>query len=144
MFILCLQCYFTEIDFRTVWQNGVEFHRKVKTLWIAPLTTLYFFSRFTQVTERDHFSQFITEGYTSYCKRKRRDKVWMLHQSMHFTSLISSKAKSVMHLAYFRFVYHLLNIRICLHFFLTWRLFFCPRFCECEQMPNPVTFFNPL
>ncbi|KAJ6717184.1 OTU DOMAIN CONTAINING PROTEIN [Salix koriyanagi] len=28
------------------------------------------------VTERDHFSQFITEGYTSYCKRKRRDKVY--------------------------------------------------------------------
>uniref|UniRef100_M1A5E1 ubiquitinyl hydrolase 1 n=1 Tax=Solanum tuberosum TaxID=4113 RepID=M1A5E1_SOLTU len=25
--------------------------------------------------ERDHFSQFITEGFTSYCKRKRRDKV---------------------------------------------------------------------
>ncbi|XP_022729512.1 uncharacterized protein LOC111284811 isoform X3 [Durio zibethinus] len=24
--------------------------------------------------ERDHFSQFITEGFTSYCKRKRRDK----------------------------------------------------------------------
>ncbi|XP_059300336.1 OVARIAN TUMOR DOMAIN-containing deubiquitinating enzyme 6-like [Lycium ferocissimum] len=26
--------------------------------------------------ERDHFSQFITEGFTSYCKRKRRDKVF--------------------------------------------------------------------
>ncbi|GFP92270.1 otu domain-containing protein 5 [Phtheirospermum japonicum] len=26
--------------------------------------------------ERDHFSQFITEGFTSYCKRKRRDKVY--------------------------------------------------------------------
>ncbi|MBA0790595.1 hypothetical protein Gohar_015233 [Gossypium harknessii] len=25
--------------------------------------------------ERYHFSQFITEGFTSYCKRKRRDKV---------------------------------------------------------------------
>jgi hypothetical protein len=28
-----------------------------------------------QEQERDHFSQFITEGFTSYCKRKRRDKV---------------------------------------------------------------------
>ncbi|KAI3994445.1 hypothetical protein MKX01_012702 [Papaver californicum] len=26
--------------------------------------------------ERDHFSQFITERFTSYCKRKRRDKVY--------------------------------------------------------------------
>ncbi|KAM0940394.1 putative ubiquitinyl hydrolase 1 [Dioscorea sansibarensis] len=26
--------------------------------------------------ERDHFSQFITEGFTSYCKRKRRDKAY--------------------------------------------------------------------
>ncbi|KAK3012711.1 hypothetical protein RJ639_009693 [Escallonia herrerae] len=26
--------------------------------------------------ERDHFSQFITEGFVSYCKRKRRDKVY--------------------------------------------------------------------
>ncbi|CAA0810705.1 OTU-like cysteine protease family protein [Striga hermonthica] len=26
--------------------------------------------------ERDHFTQFITEGFTSYCKRKRRDKVY--------------------------------------------------------------------
>ncbi|KAL3530365.1 hypothetical protein ACH5RR_009687 [Cinchona calisaya] len=26
--------------------------------------------------ERDHFSQFLTEGFTSYCKRKRRDKVY--------------------------------------------------------------------
>ncbi|XP_039012904.1 OVARIAN TUMOR DOMAIN-containing deubiquitinating enzyme 6-like isoform X1 [Hibiscus syriacus] len=26
--------------------------------------------------EMDHFSQFITEGFTSYCKRKRRDKVY--------------------------------------------------------------------
>ncbi|XP_061376242.1 OVARIAN TUMOR DOMAIN-containing deubiquitinating enzyme 6-like [Gastrolobium bilobum] len=26
--------------------------------------------------ERDHFSQYITEGFTSYCKRKRRDKVY--------------------------------------------------------------------
>ncbi|KAF3619117.1 hypothetical protein FXO38_20285 [Capsicum annuum] len=26
--------------------------------------------------ERDHFSQFITEGFKSYCKRKRRDKVY--------------------------------------------------------------------
>ncbi|GAB2274585.1 hypothetical protein Dimus_009353 [Dionaea muscipula] len=26
--------------------------------------------------ERDHFSQFITEGFASYCKRKRRDKVY--------------------------------------------------------------------
>ncbi|XP_076918530.1 OVARIAN TUMOR DOMAIN-containing deubiquitinating enzyme 6-like [Bidens hawaiensis] len=26
--------------------------------------------------ERDHFSQFITEGFTFYCKRKRRDKVY--------------------------------------------------------------------
>ncbi|KAJ0703284.1 putative ubiquitinyl hydrolase 1 [Helianthus annuus] len=26
--------------------------------------------------ESDHFSQFITEGFTSYCKRKRRDKVY--------------------------------------------------------------------
>ncbi|XP_042439498.1 OVARIAN TUMOR DOMAIN-containing deubiquitinating enzyme 6-like [Zingiber officinale] len=25
--------------------------------------------------ERDHFSQFVIEGFTSYCKRKRRDKV---------------------------------------------------------------------
>ncbi|PPD97188.1 hypothetical protein GOBAR_DD05787 [Gossypium barbadense] len=29
-----------------------------------------------QERERDHFSQFITEGFTSYCKRKRRDKVY--------------------------------------------------------------------
>lgn len=28
-----------------------------------------------QERERDHFSQFLTEGFTSYCKRKRRDKV---------------------------------------------------------------------
>ncbi|GAA0147915.1 cysteine protease [Lithospermum erythrorhizon] len=26
--------------------------------------------------ERDHFSQFVTEGFTSYCKRKRRDKIY--------------------------------------------------------------------
>ncbi|KAF5744890.1 OTU-like cysteine protease family protein [Tripterygium wilfordii] len=26
--------------------------------------------------ERDHFSQFITEGFTLYCRRKRRDKVY--------------------------------------------------------------------
>ncbi|KAL6566975.1 OVARIAN TUMOR DOMAIN-containing deubiquitinating enzyme 6 [Orobanche minor] len=26
--------------------------------------------------ERNHFSQFMTEGFTSYCKRKRRDKVY--------------------------------------------------------------------
>lgn len=26
--------------------------------------------------ERDHFSQFVTEGFTSYCKRKRIDKVY--------------------------------------------------------------------
>ncbi|RAL45988.1 hypothetical protein DM860_006142 [Cuscuta australis] len=26
--------------------------------------------------ERDHFSQFLTEGFSSYCKRKRRDKVY--------------------------------------------------------------------
>ncbi|KAL3828590.1 hypothetical protein ACJIZ3_017392 [Penstemon smallii] len=26
--------------------------------------------------ERDHFSQFMTESFTSYCKRKRRDKVY--------------------------------------------------------------------
>eukprot|EP00252_Welwitschia_mirabilis_P009594 TRINITY_DN2224_c0_g2_i1.p1 TRINITY_DN2224_c0_g2~~TRINITY_DN2224_c0_g2_i1.p1 ORF type:complete len:518 (-),score=108.09 TRINITY_DN2224_c0_g2_i1:167-1720(-) len=26
--------------------------------------------------ERDHFSQFITENFTTYCKRKRRDKVY--------------------------------------------------------------------
>ena len=35
------------------------------------LTSFYFI----QERERDHFSQFITEGFTSYCKRKRRDKV---------------------------------------------------------------------
>ena len=29
-----------------------------------------------QERERDHFSQFITEGFISYCKRKRRDKVY--------------------------------------------------------------------
>ncbi|XP_052195566.1 OVARIAN TUMOR DOMAIN-containing deubiquitinating enzyme 6 isoform X1 [Diospyros lotus] len=29
-----------------------------------------------QERERDHFSQFITEGFTSYCRRKRRDKVY--------------------------------------------------------------------
>ncbi|KAH9623537.1 hypothetical protein KSS87_014711 [Heliosperma pusillum] len=34
------------------------------------------FSFFLQERERDHFSQFITEGFTSYCKRKRRDKVY--------------------------------------------------------------------
>ncbi|XP_075521994.1 OVARIAN TUMOR DOMAIN-containing deubiquitinating enzyme 6 [Primulina tabacum] len=28
------------------------------------------------VRERDHFSQFLTESFTSYCKRKRRDKVY--------------------------------------------------------------------
>jgi len=28
-----------------------------------------------QERERDHFSQFITESFTLYCKRKRRDKV---------------------------------------------------------------------
>ncbi|KAJ7552659.1 hypothetical protein O6H91_06G063500 [Diphasiastrum complanatum] len=27
-------------------------------------------------TERDHFSQFVTESFTAYCKRKRRDKVY--------------------------------------------------------------------
>ncbi|KAJ7529941.1 hypothetical protein O6H91_15G072000 [Diphasiastrum complanatum] len=27
-------------------------------------------------TERDHFSQFVTESFTTYCKRKRRDKVY--------------------------------------------------------------------
>lgn len=26
--------------------------------------------------ERDHFSQFVTENFTSYCRRKRRDKVY--------------------------------------------------------------------
>jgi OTU domain-containing protein 5 len=26
--------------------------------------------------ERDHFSQFVTESFTAYCKRKRRDKVY--------------------------------------------------------------------
>lgn len=26
--------------------------------------------------ERDHFSPFVTEGFTAYCKRKRRDKVY--------------------------------------------------------------------
>ncbi|WVZ03888.1 hypothetical protein V8G54_024694 [Vigna mungo] len=31
---------------------------------------------YLQEQERDHFSQFITEGFTSYCKRKRRDKVY--------------------------------------------------------------------
>jgi hypothetical protein len=35
------------------------------------LASFYLF----QERERDHFSQFITEGFTSYCKRKRRDKV---------------------------------------------------------------------
>ncbi|KAJ8526366.1 hypothetical protein K7X08_028843 [Anisodus acutangulus] len=34
--------------------------------------------------ERDHFSQFITEGFTSYCKRKRRDK----NQSIHSMEVI--------------------------------------------------------
>ncbi len=38
------------------------------------LTGLYLI----QERERDHFSQFITEGFTSYCKRKRRDKVCIL------------------------------------------------------------------
>ncbi|XP_009609013.1 OVARIAN TUMOR DOMAIN-containing deubiquitinating enzyme 6-like isoform X2 [Nicotiana tomentosiformis] len=33
-------------------------------------------SRNDMERERDHFSQFITEGFTSYCKRKRRDKVY--------------------------------------------------------------------
>jgi hypothetical protein len=28
-----------------------------------------------QEKERDHFSQFVTESFTAYCKRKRRDKV---------------------------------------------------------------------
>ncbi|MBA0674635.1 hypothetical protein Goari_016220 [Gossypium aridum] len=31
---------------------------------------------FEDERERDHFSQFITEGFTSNCKRKRRDKVY--------------------------------------------------------------------
>ena len=31
-----------------------------------------------QEKERDHFSQFVTESFTAYCKRKRRDKVWVL------------------------------------------------------------------
>lgn len=31
-----------------------------------------------QERERDYFSQFITEGFTSYCKRKRRNKVLLL------------------------------------------------------------------
>lgn len=30
---------------------------------------------FQQEKERDHFSQFVTESFTAYCKRKRRDKV---------------------------------------------------------------------
>jgi hypothetical protein len=83
----------------------------------APMTTLYFCPWFTQERERDHFSQFITEGFTSYCKRKRRDKVWILYQSSLFTSSISCKTKSVWHLAYFHIIYHLLNIRICLQIF---------------------------
>ncbi|MCD7447487.1 OVARIAN TUMOR DOMAIN-containing deubiquitinating enzyme 6 [Datura stramonium] len=36
----------------------------------------YFWFPFHHERERDHFSQFITEGFTSYCKRKRRDKVY--------------------------------------------------------------------
>jgi hypothetical protein len=28
-----------------------------------------------QEKERDHFSHFVTESFTAYCKRKRRDKV---------------------------------------------------------------------
>jgi hypothetical protein len=34
-----------------------------------------------QERERDHFSQFITEGFTLYCKRKRRDKVFNIFLS---------------------------------------------------------------
>ena len=34
---------------------------------------LLFFS--LQEKERDHFSQFVTESFSTYCKRKRRDKV---------------------------------------------------------------------
>ncbi|KAK4286327.1 hypothetical protein QN277_002896 [Acacia crassicarpa] len=34
-------------------------------------------------SERDHFSQFITEGFMSYCKRKRRDKVYGNNVEIH-------------------------------------------------------------
>lgn len=44
-------------------------------LIIGAQTKLFFTFSFLQERERDHFSQFITEGFTSYCKRKRRDKV---------------------------------------------------------------------
>jgi hypothetical protein len=33
------------------------------------------FSAVLQEKERDHFSHFVTESFTAYCKRKRRDKV---------------------------------------------------------------------
>lgn len=61
--------------------------------------------------ERDHFSQFITEGFTSYCKRKRRDKVYgnnveiqalseMYNRPIHIYSSYSTEPINIFHGSY--------------------------------------------
>lgn len=47
------------------------------------LQCLHFIIFFCQEKEWDHFSHFVIEGFTSYCKRKRRDKVFCA-PSCHF------------------------------------------------------------
>ncbi|GAB4859803.1 OVARIAN TUMOR DOMAIN-containing deubiquitinating enzyme 6 [Ancistrocladus abbreviatus] len=76
-----------EIDIRRV--KGLEVKRMVgdgNCLFRAVADQVYGDSEAHDLTrqmcidymerERDHFSEFITEGFTSYCKRKRRDKVY--------------------------------------------------------------------
>ncbi|XP_059429635.1 OVARIAN TUMOR DOMAIN-containing deubiquitinating enzyme 6 isoform X1 [Corylus avellana] len=61
--------------------------------------------------ERDHFSQFITEGFTSYCKRKRRDKVYgnnveiqalceMYNRPIHIYSYSTAEPINIFHGSY--------------------------------------------
>ncbi|KAJ0083642.1 hypothetical protein Patl1_30367 [Pistacia atlantica] len=47
--------------------------------------------------ERDHFSQFITEGFTSYCKRKRRDKYIFLTWVQVYGNNVEIQALSEMY-----------------------------------------------
>jgi hypothetical protein len=83
--------------------------------WIGKATeiliVLFFFP--FQERERDHFSQFMTEGFMSYCKRKRRDKVsYWIHGMLclHFVS------NSFLTYLVVSFAQNYLNIRMPLNF----------------------------
>lgn len=71
--------YFLTFAQMAYFSSGLAFHSYLlillKYCLVIKLILSFILISRLQERERDHFSQFITEGFTSYCKRKRRDKV---------------------------------------------------------------------